>query len=546
MPKLLTVATARRIEHEANANGFSSAQMMEIAGSGLAAVIEEEFGYLAEVGALGLIGPGNNGGDTLVTLYYLAKRGWHTAAYIIGKRSTKDALIARLQDTNCEIVYAGKDVGFHQLDELMLQKYVWLDGILGTGSKLPLSDEIGRLLNYIKQKVIEKKPPCHVIAVDCPTGVNCDTGEAAPETIAASMTVIMGDVKVGLLRFPAFKLLGDIRVIDIGIPKNLPTYQDIKDVVADTEQIKRILPTYPLAPYDDNLGKLLIIGGSVNYSGAAYLAGKAACRTGIGQVLMGVPDPLYEAMAGQFPEAIWLLLPHEMGVIAEGAVNLVQKNLEGVSALLLGPGLGEEDTTKDFVDQLLNTNSSSKRHGIGFVQSSPASKSGSPRLILPPMILDAGTMRLLEKLPYWAARLSAPAILIMEPRDMLKTAGMDADDILSDRLGISKRFAAEWEHVLVLTGMPSIIAAPDGQATVVPITTPALAKAGADYILAGIIAGLRAQGIASYPAAIAGTWMHAMAGKVAVDRLGGSAPVMASDILSAVPDVMRNLNLGKY
>jgi NAD(P)H-hydrate epimerase len=94
--------------------------------------------------------------------------------------------------------------------------------------------------------------------------------------------------------------------------------------------------------------------------------------------------------------------------------------------------------------------------------------------------------------------------------------------------------------------MPSIIAAPDGQATVVPITTPALAKAGADYILAGIIAGLRAQGIASYPAAIAGTWMHAMAGKVAVDRLGGSAPVMASDILSAVPDVMRNLNLGKY
>jgi len=546
MPIILTVATARRIELEANANGFSSAQMMEIAGSGLAAVIEEEFGYLAEVGALGLIGPGNNGGDTLVSLYYLAKRGWHTVAYIIGKRSTKDALIARLQDTNCEIIYAGKDVGFHQLDELLLQKNVWLDGILGTGSKLPLSDEMGRLLNYIKQKLIEKKPPCHVIAVDCPTGVNCDTGEAAPETIAASMTVIMGDVKVGLLRFPAFKLLGDIRVIDIGIPKNLPTYQDIKDVVADTEQIKRILPTYPLVPYDDNLGKLLIIGGSVNYSGAAYLAGKAACRIGIGQVLMGVPDPLYEAMAGQFPEAIWLLLPHEMGVIAEGAVNLVQKHLEGVSALLLGPGLGEEDTTKDFVDQLLNTESSSRRHGIGFVKSSPASKSGLLRHNLPPMILDAGTIRLLEKVPSWATRLSAPAILIMEPRDMLKTAGMDADDILSDRLGISKRFAADWEHVLVLTGTPSIIAAPDGQATVVPITTPALAKAGADYILVGIIAGLRAQGIASYPAAIAGTWMHAMAGKVAVDRLGGSAPVMASDILSAVPDVMRNLNLGKY
>lgn len=546
MPKLIAVATARKIEQEANAAGLPSIQMMDNAGSGLAAIIEEEYGYLVEKGVLGLIGPGNNGGATLVALFYLAKLGWHPVAYIIGKRKTKDAFILRLQDINCEIIYAGKDVGFHQLDELMRQKHVLLDGILGTGTKLPLSGDIARLLNHIKQKVLQDKQPCYIVAVDCPSGVNCDTGETAPETIPATMTVIMGDVKVGILRFPAYKLLGEIRIVDIGIPKNLPLYTDIKDVVVDVEQIKHILPSYPLKPYDDNLGKLLIIGGSVNYPGAAYLAGKAAYRAGVGQVLIGVPDPLYEVIAGQFPEAIWLLLPHEMGVIAENAVSLVQKNLEGVSALLLGPGLGEEDTTKDFIDHLLSTNTSSKRHGIGFVQSSQVSKSGLQQYDLPPMILDAGTVKLLEKVPSWAARLSAPAILIMEPNDISRLTGMAIDDVITDRFSISKRFAAEWEHVIILTGIPNIIAAPDGQAaTLLPIATPALLKAGAAHILVGIIAGLRAQGIEPYPAAIAGVWIHAMAGKAAGERLGSAAPVLASDILSAVPDVMRSLHLGK-
>jgi NAD(P)H-hydrate epimerase len=133
----------------------------------------------------------------------------------------------------------------------------------------------------------------------------------------------------------------------------------------------------------------------------------------------------------------------------------------------------------------------------------------------------------------------------MAPNDMSKITGMSTDDILSDQLGTSKRFAGEWDHVVILTGIPNIIVASDGQATIIPKTTPALSKAGADYILVGIIAGLRAQGIDPYPAAIAGTWIFVMAGKAAGDRLGGAASVLASDILSAVPEVIRNLQLGK-
>ena len=115
---------------------------------------------------------------------------------------------------------------------------------------------------------------------------------------------------------------------------------------------------------------------------------------------------------------------------------------------------------------------------------------------------------------------------------------MEKDEIQKDRLATALKYAAEWGHVVVLKGAFTVVAAPDGRATVVPVAHPALARAGSGDVLAGLIVGLRAQGLDAYEAAIAGAWIHAQAGLLAADRVGAAGSVLAGDILDSIPDAL--------
>jgi NAD(P)H-hydrate epimerase len=119
--------------------------------------------------------------------------------------------------------------------------------------------------------------------------------------------------------------------------------------------------------------------------------------------------------------------------------------------------------------------------------------------------------------------------------------GLSKDEIQSDRINIAERYAREWGHVVVLKGAFTVIAAPDGRTAIVPVATPALARAGTGDVLAGLIAGLRAQGMEAFEAAAAATWIHAQAGLHAADILGSTAAVLAGDVLAATIDVLAEL-----
>jgi NAD(P)H-hydrate epimerase len=121
--------------------------------------------------------------------------------------------------------------------------------------------------------------------------------------------------------------------------------------------------------------------------------------------------------------------------------------------------------------------------------------------------------------------------------------GLDVEEIQRDRLNISKYYAKKWGHIVVLKGAYSVISAPDEQSTVIPIATPALARAGTGDVLAGIIVGLLAQGLPLYEAAVAGTWIHARSGVIAGDKLGTTASVIAGDVLHSINDVYEELKL---
>jgi NAD(P)H-hydrate epimerase len=119
--------------------------------------------------------------------------------------------------------------------------------------------------------------------------------------------------------------------------------------------------------------------------------------------------------------------------------------------------------------------------------------------------------------------------------------GLETAEIQADRLGAAERFAEEWGHVVVLKGANTVVSAPDGRTTVIPVATAALARAGTGDVLAGLVTGLRAQGVEAFEAAVGGSWIHAQAGLVAEKQMGSSAAILAGDVLRCVAEVMHSL-----
>jgi NAD(P)H-hydrate epimerase len=382
-------------------------------------------------------------------------------------------------------------------------------------------------------------PPV-VIAVDCPSGVDCDSGAAAPECIQADLTVTMAAVKAGLLRFPACELAGEIRMVGIGLKEGeeaLPAWKEIHRWVVDEEFVGEALPRRPRDAHKGTFGTAVAAVGSVNYTGAALLAGKAAYRVGAGLVTLAVVGPLHTALAGQFPEATWILLPGDMGVIAESASTVLRENLGRGTALLLGCGFGTEETTRAFLQRLLEETTPGKHKQIGFIPGEPVH--GSPESpALPPLVVDADGLKLLAQIPGWAGLLPPGAILTPHPGEMAILTGLTKEAIQADRIEVAERYAKEWGHVVVLKGAYTVVASPNGLTAVIPVATPALARAGTGDVLAGVILGLRAQGVDAFRAAAAGAWLHAQAGLLAAVAHGTTASVIAGDLIEFLPEVL--------
>lgn len=536
--KLVTVSQMQAIEKEADASGLTFDQMMENAGRGLAEIILDMYAEEVEPEVVGLVGPGNNGGDTLVAMSALASNGWKARAYLVKRK--KDDLVKRFLAAGGEILSG--DNAFQQLAETIDTADVLLDGVLGTGTKLPLKKEIAELLSEVNDILDGMDESPLVVAVDCPSGVDCDSGEVADETIAADLTVTMAAVKQGLLKLPAFEYIGDLEVVDIDLPQDLPSLKDLKAEVADPDSVAVLLPERALDSHKGTFGTALIAAGSINYTGAVLLAGEAAYRVGAGLVTMAIPAALHGTLAGRFPEATWVLLPHEMGVISSNGAEVLAKNFERASALLIGPGFGTENSTKEFIENILEGKYLSKKNAqrIGFVRQE-AEKNEENNAKLPPMIIDADGLKLLAKISDWEKKIPALAILTPHPGEMSVLTGLSKEEIQEDRQAIAGKYAKEWGHVVVLKGAFTVIASPDGRITVIPVASPALAHAGTGDVLAGLIVGLRAQGLDAFDAAVAGAWIHAQAGLYAADNLGTTASVLAGDVLDCVSDVISDL-----
>ncbi len=352
MAKLVSVAEMRAIEKEGDSHGVSYAEMMERAGTGLGVIVDTAYSRVPQKTALALVGSGNNGGDSLVALVELARRGWRICAYLLRPRPAGDELIEQVRAAAGLIGSVEDDPNYAQLDGWLGEAGVLLDGVLGTGIKLPLREGLAQSLAHVKNSA--GLPP--VVAVDCPSGVDCDSGETSPVTLPADLTICMDAVKAGLLKFPAFQAAGRITTVDLGLPEDLPARKAVHANVITTALVRSGLPVRTEELHKGTFGTTLVVAGCKFYSGAALLAGEAAYRCGAGLVRIALTEPLWAALAGRFREATWLPLDDENGFIAASASDAVLDNLDRVTAVLVGPGLGTHPGTVEFIQNLIKGN----------------------------------------------------------------------------------------------------------------------------------------------------------------------------------------------
>ena len=384
----------------------------------------------------------------------------------------------------------------------------------------------------------------YVIAVDSPSGLDADTGALDKFALKADETVTFIAAKPGLFAFPGAASVGALTVASAGVPENTDGLKGVQHTVADPETVRQLLPARPVDANKGTYGKVLILGGSVNYTGAAGLASRSAYRSGAGLVTVGAPGPTVAALAGHILEVTWLLFPQDMGVLAADAAPLILKETPNFNALLIGPGWGHEKTTGDLLSRLLDGKStrSTAHRMIGFSSSAVEPPEESNPDPLPSLVIDADGLNLLAQMDEWWKRLPEGTILTPHPGEMARLAATDVADVQSRRWEIAEEKAREWNIILVLKGAHTLIAAPDGRVAILPFKTSALATAGTGDVLAGTITGLLAQGLKPYDAALAGAYLHGLAGEQAARKLGSERSVVAGDVVEALADAFRLLN----
>jgi len=537
--KITSTEQMRAIEKEADDQGLTYATMMENAGRAVAREMQRRLETVGREIVI-LVGPGNNGGDGLVAARYLHDGEAKVQLYL-WKRDTKDDENFRLtQERDISFTSASKDQELKKLRELLSRADIVVDALLGTGVTRPLGGTLQDILEALRDAKTSEEAPL-VVAVDVPTGVDCDSGSVDPATVAADLTVTLALPKRGFYAFPAADCLGDLVVCDIGIPADLTERLPLQ--LVDSNVAACLLPGRPRNAHKGTFGKALIVAGSPNYTGAAYLASAAATRVGTGLVTLCLAQSLFPILASKLTEVTFLLLPHDLGVLVPQATTLIEEKLSDYDALLVGPGLGTEDSTVEFVHLLLRMESHGRRRHLGFVSSEQGRASEEEKQNkLVPLVIDADGLNALARVPRWWESLTATAVLTPHPGEMSRLMACSLEEVESDRLGMAQKAAEEWQQVVVLKGAFSVIAAPDGRVAVCPFANPGLATAGTGDVLAGSIVGFLAQGVPLFEAAMLGAYAHGAAGEAATAVLGNIGTV-ASDLLPLLPQALKKLRL---
>ena len=449
-------------------------------------------------------GSGNNGGDGFVVARLLRLRGVTARIVLVGDR-------ARFTPEAAANFARAERVGVRLAKGAPPRGSVIVDAIFGTGLSRRVAGTAARAIRRINAS----RPACRVLAVDVPSGIDSDTGQALGAAVEADLTVTLGLPKLGLSQEPARSLAGMIVVARIGIADAAPGVSVAAECWTRSAAA-RALPARPRSGHKGTFGHVLIAGGSRGKAGAAALAARGAARGGAGLVTIACPRSQSPILQRASLEAMTApLAESKYGAFAREAVEELLALARERSALVLGPGCGRAADTRAALR--------------AFALGAPG-----------PLVLDADGLVAFEGHLSELGTRRAPTLLTPHPGEAGLLLGLTPKQVNAARPAQARALAAQSGAIVVLKGAGTVIAEPGGKIVVNATGGPILGTGGTGDVLAGLIGALLAQRVPAFEAAALAAFVHGAAGDLVAARRG-SRGALASEIADAIPEVLRSL-----
>jgi ADP-dependent NAD(P)H-hydrate dehydratase / NAD(P)H-hydrate epimerase len=508
MQPLLTAPETQALDRGAAERGITVETLMERAGHAVARAAVVVGGGAYGRRAVVVSGKGNNGGDGLVAARYLARWGAGVDVFSLSDPASGPSLhmVERLRGSGV----TPRAFRLEGLRRALDRADVAVDAIFGTGFRGAVEGPHAEAIRAIEGS---GRP---VVAVDIPSGVEGDTGAVRGPAVEAEVTVTFGAPKIGTVLLPGAAHAGVVEVADIGFPPDLVRGDAL---LVEPQDVASLLPPRPLETHKRATGVVLVVAGSRTMTGAPLLVAEGAYRTGAGLITVAVPEGVLSVVQRGITEATFLPLPESgTGAVTEGAWDVVADRLDGFDAVALGPGLSTDEGVAPFVRRL--------------VAECPV-----------PLVVDADAINAFAGAVGDLAARASDAVVTPHAGEFGRLVGMPASEVVEDRIGFTRKAAAEARAVVLLKGSRTVIASPEGEVRVNATGTPVLATGGTGDVLTGAVAACLARGLPALDAATAAAYVHGLAGQIAGADLGEGT--MASDVARAIPAALRRIREGR-
>ena len=498
--KLLTKEQARELDRIAiKKMGIPGVELMGKAGSAVAEYVQNMVAGIHNPKVAIICGKGNNAGDGYKAALELQKVGVKPQLFIIpDKKDIKgDSLFFYKKCVKENVILT------HSI-EPPKQKYdLIIDALLGTGFKGELHTPILDFTKWINnQKSL-------VLSIDIPSGVNANNGNIAKNAISADKTVTMGMTKVGMTIEPGKSHCGEIIPVEIGFPDIYDELPGMKFRTEDEDLAYKYLDTPDVNTYKHRQGKLLIIAGSRGMTGAAVLASLGAVRSGAGLVTTCAPKSLNNIYETNIIEGLTVSCEDNgKGFFTKNNYDEIEKYFGWSDALLIGPGLGQDVSTKELV----------KRVVANYTK---------------PVIIDADGLNCFNKNMDLFNKIKNDYIITPHHGELARLVNKNTLDISDNLIEFLQTFMGKYKGTLVAKNAPTLVIC-ENDVVVNSTGNQGLATGGTGDVLSGVIASFVAQGIPTPIAAELGVFIHGKAADlVAEDK--GYRGLIASDLLDTLP-----------
>lgn len=495
--KIVSVEQMRALEAAAFAAGISEAELQRMAG----AAVAEEVARIAEGGRVAvLVGHGNNGRDGALAAEWLLRHGVPVDLVLAPRHAVTPEELHHLRSLGASVTRSDDRAS---IDGVLSAAVVGLDALAGIGAKGALREPLASMAAQLNERRAELK----VVALDLPTGIDADTGEVPGEAVWADATVTLGGVKQGLLRFPAAERVGQVIAREIGIPPET----ELPCSVLDEATLSSLVPRRALNAHKYRFGRVLVIAGSDHFLGAPVLCAGGAARVGAGLITVASTRDVRMNVAAHLPEATFTIQDLSASDGASAARSL-EEYLQSHNSVVLGPGLGRGPSITEFVAETLRLRN--PEHSL---------------------VIDADALVAIAEVTDWPRLLGPNTVLTPHTGELARLVGHDLDTSETD-WERAHRLAQQWGCVLIAKGPFTAVGNADGRADVWPRANAALATGGTGDVLAGVTAGLLAQGLTAWDAARLAVGVHGLAAARITER--GKTTLLASDLFAELPSVL--------